>query len=160
MTVSDLHFFFSSSHVSLLMSSFSCVSVSAISLLMSVSLLTHVSVSFFLSVSLVVVDRCTDLTPLHSCTVASFSQPCHAHLATFPTHSRWLKACHKTDLHLTWWRSVSDRHPERERSGNSEAKHSIAAAAALAAAPEETASRHGHHSRLRSIPAAVETGND
>ena len=43
---------------------------------------------------------------------------------------------------------------------NSEAKHSIAAAATLAAAPEETASRHGHHSRLRSIPAAVGTGND
>ena len=37
------------------------------------------------------VDRCTALTPLHSCTVASFSQPCHAHLTTFPTHSRWLK---------------------------------------------------------------------
>ena len=29
-----------------------------------------------------VVDRRTDLTPLHSCTVASFSQPCHAHLTT------------------------------------------------------------------------------
>ena len=41
------------------------------------------------------VDRCTDLTPLHSCTVASFSQPCHAHLTTFPTHSRWLKRATK-----------------------------------------------------------------
>ena len=43
----------------------------------------------------VCVDRCTDLTPLHSCTFASFSQRCHAHLTTFPTHSRWLKRATK-----------------------------------------------------------------
>ena len=34
------------------------------------------------------VDRCTDLTPLHSCTVASFSQPCHAHLTHIPQRIR------------------------------------------------------------------------
>ena len=28
-------------------------------------------------------------------------QICHAHLIIFPTHSRWLKAYHKTELHLT-----------------------------------------------------------
>ena len=58
------------------------------------AIMSSASLSLFHSFSLSV-DRCTDLTPLHSCTVASFSQPCHAHLTTFPTHSRWLKRATK-----------------------------------------------------------------
>ena len=55
---------------------------------------SSVSVSVCLSVCLFV-DRCTDLTPLHSCTVAPSFQTCHAHSTTFPTHSRWLKRATK-----------------------------------------------------------------
>ena len=29
-------------------------------------------------------------------------QTCHVHLTIFPTHLRWLKSCHKMELHLTW----------------------------------------------------------
>ena len=34
-------------------------------------------------------------------------QTCHVHLTIFPTHSRWLKSCHKKELHLTLSFSLS-----------------------------------------------------
>ena len=92
---------------------------------------------FFLSLSLSLmlpVQPHTDLTLLHSCTVASFvSQSCRAHLIIPSTHSRWLKLCHKKELRLTWSWSVGEQRHEWKRSSNSEAKRSTAAAATIAA---------------------------
>ena len=67
---------------------------------------------FFLSLSLY-----TDSTPLHSCTFDSLVfQTCQTHLTILPTHSRWLKVCHETQLHSTWLRSVGERRHEWKRS--------------------------------------------
>ena len=46
-----------------------------------------------------IAHRLDTVALLHMC--FPFFQTCHAHLIIFPTHSRWLKACHKTELHLT-----------------------------------------------------------
>ena len=78
---------------------------------------------------------------LHSCFLFSALSRALDHI---PNAFALAQACHRTDPHLTWQQSVGDRRHERERSGISEAKHTIAAAAALAAAAKETASRHGH----------------
>ena len=78
----------------------------SLSLSYSLTLLTYslsslsLSLSYSLSYS---VKSCTDLSPLHLCTLASVvPQTCRAQLITLPTHSRWLKSCLKIELHFTW----------------------------------------------------------
>ena len=60
------------------------------------------SLSFSLSLSLML---SISVKTRHRCTCVHLTvclQTCRAHLITLPTHSRWLKACHKIDFHLTW----------------------------------------------------------
>ena len=45
---------------------------------------------------------CIDMAPSQLCTVDCLSSDLLCkRLTALPTHSRWVKACHKTDLHLT-----------------------------------------------------------
>ena len=46
-----------------------------------------------------IVHRLDTVALLHSCLLCL--QTCQTHLVILPTHSRWLKVCQKTELHLT-----------------------------------------------------------
>ena len=46
-----------------------------------------------------IVHRLDTVALLHTCFPCF--QTCQTHLTILPTHPRWLKVCHKTELHLT-----------------------------------------------------------
>ena len=61
-----------------------------------------------------IVHRLDTVALLHTCFPSL--QTCQTHLTILPTHSHWLKVCQKTELHLTWKRSVGERRHQWKRS--------------------------------------------
>ena len=122
------------------------VSVSHHAIALSLYLSVSLSLSLRLSVQLY-----TDSTPLLLHTCSPGFQTCQTHLTILPTHSRWLKVCNKTELHL-----MSDVTSGNAREPRGQARH---CGSSSNSSSSRTVSRHGHPRRLRSISAAVETGS-